>query len=402
MRIVSNFLETECGGTYMNTESTILLVSDDQQTNEYMLQALSQYPDFNQVVPSELTKEIDRIDPDVVILVNDAEESSLELIEYIHREYPQTIIVFVSDRQDFQLMRDASRAGAYDFFILPDEMNQFQDRLERILMLANEQREGRANSSATNLGLRRGRGQIYAFYSGKGGSGKTLLASTFAQTLKLESTAQVLLIDMNLQFGGVDMYLGLESNRSFADLQPVINELNENHIRNVCEKEPHSKLEILLSPRDAEIAEGLDDVFFTKLLRTCRRNYDFVIVDLPSNMTSNTYVALEESDVIYYVMNLDTPSLHVYKNVDHLFKRLGMDTSDRLQMIVNQTGRENELTSSDLKNFITSQVCAEVRRDIKGVQSFVNKGEPLRKETKQKRLTPVARDIRKWVLTILK
>lgn len=387
----------------MSTGSSILLVSDDKQISEQIIQqALQMYPNFQQAAPSEVKKEIDRISPDVVLLINPEDESGIELVQYIHSEYPDVIIVFIAKQQDFLLFRDASRAGANDFFVLPDELSQFSDRIERILLITKEQSVKSSQNSISTQGLLRGRGQIYSFYSGKGGSGSTLLSSTFAQTLKFESTAQVLFIDMNLQFGGADTYLGLESNRSLADLKPVINELNENHIRNVSEKEPFSKLEILLSPRDAEIAEGLNDDFFTKLLRACRRSYDFVIVDLPSNMTANTYVALEEADTIYYVMNLDTPSFQVFKHVEELFKRLGMDTEGRLQIVVNQKGRENEITPSDVKNLITTPVGAEVRRDIKGVQSFINKGEPLRKATKEKRLIPVAKDIRKWVLTILK
>lgn len=387
----------------MGTGSNILLVSDDKQISEQIIQlAFSMYPNLQQAAPSEVKIEIDRIAPNVVLLVNPEDESGIELVQYIHSEYPEVIIVFIAKQQEFLLFRDAFRAGATDFFVLPDEMSQFSDRIERILTIAQEQSKKNMPNLMANQGLRRGRGQIISFYSGKGGSGATLLASTFAQTLKLESTAQVLFIDMNLQFGGAEMYLGIESNRSLADLKPVINELNENHIRNVTEKESNSKMEILLSPRDAEIAESLNEDFFTKLLRACRRSYDFVVVDLPSNMTANTYVALEESDAIYYVINLDTPSLQVYKHVEDLFKRLGMGTEGRLQIIVNQKGRENELTPSDIKNLLTAPVVAEIRRDIKGVQPFINKGEPLRKQTKEKKLTSVAKDIRKWVLTILK
>jgi pilus assembly protein CpaE len=389
---------------FMSTESTILLVSDDKQiSDQIMAQALQQQPNVQHAAPSEVRKEIDRIDPAVVLLVNPEDESGVELVQYLHSEYPTIIVVFISKAQDFLLLRDASRAGATDFFVLPDEMSQFSERITRILLIAQEQNDDKVVPGiSSSQSLRRGRGQIYSFYSGKGGSGATLLASTFAQTLKLESTAQILLIDMNLQFGGAETYLGIESNRSLADLKPVINELNENHIRNVSEKEAHSKMEILLSPRDAEIAESLDEDFFTKLLRACRRSYDFVIVDLPSTMNSNTYVALEESDVINYVINLDTPSLQVFKHVEDLFKRLGMDTEGRLQVVVNQKGRENELTPSDIKNLIEAPVGAEVKRDLKGVQTFINKGEPLRKAPKEKKMTPVAKDIRKWVLTLLK
>ena len=387
----------------MSIERNILLISEENDLNEQISKQLHEsYPNLHKTTPLEVRKEIDRIAPDVVLILQSEEESGLDLIHYIHSEYESTIIMYIARKPDFQLLREVIRIGADDFFVLPDEMSAFNERFQRIMSMPRQEDVTKTQNMFSGQNMRRGRGQIISFYSGKGGSGCSLLASTFAQTLKFESTAQVLLIDMNLQFGGADMYLGIESNRSLADLKPVIEELNENHIRNVSEKEPFSKLEILLSPRDAEVAESLNEDFFTKLLRGCRRSYDYVIVDLPSSMNTNTYTALEESDLIYYVINLDTPSMQVYKYVNDLFKRLGMDTEERLKLVVNQKGRENELTPSDIKNFLVPQVAAEIRRDIKGVQSFVNKGEALRKEVKEKPLIPVAKDVRKWVLSILK
>lgn len=387
----------------MSADCKILLISDQEQMSEHLIQqALQTYPHVQQIAPTEVKIEIDRIAPDVVLLVQPEDGSGIELVQYIHSEMSSAIIVFITDKQDFLLLRDATRVGAVDFFVLPDETSQFRDRMERIVQAALQQNAIKSETAATGRGLRRGRGQIYTFFSGKGGSGCTLLATTYAQTFQLESTAQVLLIDLNLQYGGVETFLNIESNRSLADLQPVIDELNENHIRNVSEKEPYSKMELLLSPRDAEVAESISDQYVTKLIRACRRSYDFVIIDLPATMNAMTYTALEESDLIYYVMNLDMPSIRVYKRVEDLFKRLNVNTEGRMELVVNEKGRDNELNPSDLKNFMTVSVAAEVRRDLKGVQSAVNKGEPLRKQAKEKKITPVAKDIRKWVLSKLK
>lgn len=189
---------------------------------------------------------------------------------------------------------------------------------------------------------------------------------------------------MNLQFGGAETFLGTETTRSLIDLKSVIHEINENHIRNVTEKEPHSKLELLISPRDAELAEHIDEEYIIRLLRACRRSYDFIIIDLPSVMDENTYTVLEESDRIFYVMSLDTPSIRVFKYVDEVFNRLGVQTNERLEIIINEVGRENELTKKDLERFIDYPITAQIRRDIKGVQAAVNQGQPIRKEPKEK------------------
>ncbi|WP_433746726.1 AAA family ATPase [Falsibacillus pallidus] len=382
-------------------ENKLLIISEDEAMKDQLRLILSEYKKVDAIQYEDLKTEIDRMAPDIVFLVQPKDDSSVEAVQFIQSLNPMTVVVFISLTQDFNLLRGVTRAGASDFFVFPDEMTLLNSKLDSIIQSAVDRKKSAEEIAASSQSFTRGRGQIYSFYSGKGGSGRTLIASTFAQTLKLESTAQVLLIDFNLQFGGVETYLSIESNRSLADLTPVINELNESHIRNVSERENHSKLEVLLSPKDAEVAESLPDEFISRLLRTCRRSYDFVIVDLPVHMNEATYTALEESDKIYYVLNLDTPSLQVLKQVEQLFKRLGVEMDERFELIVNGIGKDNELNVGDIKNFLSLPIEAKLNRDSKGLQPLINKGEPLRKEANEKKITQFAKDIRKWVLSKL-
>lgn len=386
----------------MGADNEVLLVSDQEQINKHIVPQLPADWNVRHIKPTDLKAAMAEVPPDLVLLVQPTDGSGIEWVDIVHRELPTAVIVFITEQQDFMLLRDVTRAGATDFFVFPEELNQFAERITSIMQTAAQQLAAQAQTAVARQSLKRGTGQVYAFFSGKGGSGRTLLATTYAQTLKLESTAQVLLVDLNLQYGGVETFLSIESNRSLADLKPVIDELNTDHIRNVTETESHSKLELLLSPRDAEVAESITDDDIRKLVRACRRSYDFIILDLPAEMDAITFTALEESDLIYYVINPDTPSVRVYKHVEELFKRLGMDTEGRLQLVVNKKGRENELSAKDLKQFIDVSIGAEIRRDIKGVQSLVNRGEPLRRESRQKKMIPAARDVHKWVTAQLK
>ncbi|AST94164.1 MULTISPECIES: AAA family ATPase [Sutcliffiella] len=386
----------------MNEKMNILLVSEDELMINQLSNVFADEADLESVTFRELRTEFDRLEPDLVFIVQTEDEGAcVDAIEYCIGENPASVVVFIATYQDFNLLRTVTRAGAMDFFIFPDEWTLFNGRVDSILHMVRERKKQLIETSATNQSFKRGRGQIFSFYSGKGGSGRTLISTTFAQTLKFESTAQVLLLDLNLQYGGVETFLSIDSNRSVAHLIPVIEELNEGHIRNVTEREPYSKLEILLSPRDAETAESFTDAFFSKLLRTCRRSYDFVIVDLPTAMNEHTYTALEESDKIFYVLNLDTPAISMLKQVENLFTRLGIDMNERMQIILNEVGRDNEINPRDIKEIIKYPIQAQLRRDIKGVQMHINKSEPLRKEMNEKKIIPFAKDIRKWVLGMI-
>ncbi len=385
----------------MSEEIKILLVSDEEQALNNLTGIFSDYKNVETVNYRELRSELDRLAPDLVFLIESQDDVSVDSIDYIHTVNPYLLVVYIAFSQDFDKLRNVTRAGVDDYFVLPDENTMLYGRMDSIILMAEQRKKQLFETASTNQSFKRGRGKIFSFYSGKGGSGRTLLSSTFAQTLQLESTAQVLLIDLNLQFGGAETYLSIESNRSVADLLPVIEELNESHIRNVSEKEKYSKLEVLLSPRDAEVAENLPEGFFSKLLRTCRRSYDFVLVDLPTVMNVHTYAALEESDKIFYCLNLDAPSVSMLKQVEGLFLRLGIEAEGRMELVYNEVGRENEINPNDLKEVLAYPVAYKVPRDMKGVQAHINRNEPFRKEAGEKKLIPFAKSIKKWVSQIL-
>lgn len=394
------------GGRTMDNRVRILLISNDyNRSEELILQLNTDNAVIQAITSNEVAREVSRVMPHIVLLHAYDGNAATELIQHIQQESIdnfQPISFYLADQQDFSLFRNLVREGIQDYFVLPDELDSLNNRLQQAIHAVTEQLTSKKEAIATDHALKKRKGRIHSFYSGKGGVGKTLLSTLYAQTVKLESTADVLFIDLNMQYGGAETFLGVDRIRSYAELLPVMDELNESHIRNVAVKEPYSKLDLLLSPQDAEIEERMTDEHITRLLRTCSRAYDIVIVDIPSHMDAKAFSALEESEMIHYVMTLDTPSITLFKRVQDLFTRLRLDTEDRLQVVMNRLERSNELLPSDVNEFITFPVAAKIREDKKGVLPSINKGEPLRKEIKEKKLPAISKQVRKWVISQLK
>ena len=383
----------------MKNDVKALIVSDDPQLSAQLEPYLS-FCAVERSAPEEVKKEFDRIAPDLVLLSMQDQEAAVESIQYMMGLNPVVRIACIARQRDFDYLREVTRSGAIDYLVLPEELSLLTSRLPGIVQQIQQMKKSEKETS-TGHSFKKGRGQIYAFYSAKGGSGKTLVAGSFAQTLKFESTAQILLVDLNLQFGGMESLLNIESNRSLADLKPVIMELNENQIHNVTEREAYSHLEVLLSPADGEIAETITSDFIISLLRVCRRSFDFVIVDISAEMNTITYAALEEADRIFYVLNPDTPSIRMFKKAENLFFRLGMNMQDRLKMVYNKVGGANEIGPKDMEEFISYPVEATLRLDNKGVTPALNRGEPLRKESGEKKIPIFSKDVQKWVHGLL-
>lgn len=383
----------------MEQNLKVLLVSDNEVIHNQILNAISGTYNCQLVNTKDVSREINRDVQDIVIYVQPESDSAVESIQYIKSVSPSTLVIFISNSSDYTLLRNITKAGASEFFVYPEEHGLFVSRIPTIFQSYEDQKNKKEDTFSS---FTKGRGQILSIYSGSGGNGKSNLAAALAQTIKIESTAEVILVDLNLQFGGIETLLTIQSNRSIADLTPVIDELNESHIRNVSQKLDPSKLEVLVSPCDAEAAELITEEFLAKLLRTCRRSFDFVILDLPSYMNSLVVTALEESDRIFYVLTPDTPSLKVLKQFELISVRLGIELTSRTSIILNKVGKENEVQQRDIKNLLRFPISASVRLDNKGLQPYINKGEPVRKNVKERRMIPFAKDVKKWGLSLLK
>ncbi|WP_164491566.1 AAA family ATPase [Staphylospora marina] len=382
----------------MDADVNVLIVTEEGPIAADLLERLkSRFPRITRLHPGEVRREISRIQPDLVLLHEGPRKSELENIPLILKEIDKVEVVLLTESKDSIRVRDASRAGAFDVLFFPDEINALGDVLSRAI---KSLRSGKRMDSAKGVSTW-GRGQVIAFYSGKGGTGKSLVASTLAQTLQLESSSSVLLVDLNFQYGGVETFLGVDGGRSLHDLTPVLDELNDNHIRSVTVVERHSQMEVLVSPLDLSTAVNITEEHVERLLRAARLYYDYILVDVPTEMTPITYATLEEADRIFYVLNPDALSLRVLGRVLATFSSVGVDPEDRLQLVLNRVNRDSEITVKDIRHRFPYEVIAELRDDPKRVDQAVNRGKPLRTAQEDKNLGLFARDVQKLAKIIM-
>lgn len=382
----------------MGAQEKVLIISDDATLAEdFRSKVAAEFPQNQVIESSEVRREIVRLKPDIVLLHEQKEGTSIQLLPYISKEVPDALTIFITERRDPIRTRDVNRAGAFDILFLPDEIHALDD----VLSQAVKALKNKSAQEAAAATFSWAQGQVVTFYSGKGGSGRSLIASTLAQTIGLDSNASVLLVDLNLQYGGLETILKIDSGRNIFDLDPVLNELNDNHIRSVTTVEASSQIEVLPSPRNAEIAEQITEDHVQRLLRTARLYYDYILVDLPTEMTTLSYTVLEESDHIFYVMIPDMLSMSVFRTVLDLFSKLGIDPNDRLQMVLNRINRDTEISHKDVNRHFLFPVIANLREDSKKIQQLINQGGLVRNSRRERGISFFARDVQKlagWLL----
>ena len=199
-------------------------------------------------------------------------------------------IIITSKDYSTNTIIKAMRLGAREFLPKP----VIKEDLKRILSILLQE-EDFDNESAS---------KIITVYSNKGGIGKTTIASNLAYELAKTTRDKVALIDLNLQLGDISAFLNL--NPSF-DVAYVINNLidkKEDLILNAFEKYDNTNLFILADPNYIEESGSIKPQKIEDLFNTLKKIFPYIIVDMSSNIDSNSLKILDKSDWILLLIFL--------------------------------------------------------------------------------------------------
>ncbi|MCF6139553.1 AAA family ATPase [Pseudalkalibacillus berkeleyi] len=318
---------------------------------------------------------------------------SLKMIEEFTAP-ASSFIIGMSSERSFDEGRAWMRAGAYDVVVYPDEQSRLNDIISSVKGKVEKQKESFGDTTF-------GGGQVNAFYSAKGGSGKTLMASMIAQSLQIHHDKRVILIDLSAQFGGLETVYGVKDSRSYLDLQPVMQELSLNHIENVATKDEETGNYILLGPANPAKAEETSEELITKIIRTCRAHFDHVILDLPTAINTISFAGLNEATKIHYILNPDSLSLRSYKHANALFERFQLGNRGSLSILLNRVHPKSELGQKDVSKLIGKEIDASIRSDYFALQPYLNLGDSFYKKEKDKGQFKPAKDVRSYVEKVL-
>ena len=365
----------------------VVIVDDIAETRENIRKLLQFEPDVEVVGVARTGREaIDiskDVKPDVLLMdINMPDMDGIAATEIIRKMVPFTQIIILSIQNDPNYMRRAMLAGARDFLTKPPTIDELNSAIRRAGAMARDERAkvpqtGGIQSTRTGgsrpSGTPGAGGRVITFYSPKGGSGCTTLATNLAVCLNNEDTS-VLIVDANLQFGDVSVFLNEQGKNSILDLAPRADELDPDIINNVTIKHAQSGIRILAAPMKPEHADTVSGEQFSKVIKYLREIFSYVIVDTASSLTNITASAIDNSDLLILLTTQDIPSIKNSRLFLDEIDALGFDRK-RIIFVMNKfdkrIGITPEKVSENLKQEITSIIPYEER-----VIVSVNRGIP--------------------------
>jgi pilus assembly protein CpaE len=379
----------------------VLIVDDIAETRESIRRLLQFDASLEVAGMARTGKEAiqlsQQLKPDVVVMdINMPDMDGITATQEIKKKAAYIQVVILSVQSDSSYMRRAMLAGARDFLAKPPTIDELNDAVRRAGVLAQEERK-KSEQVLTALAAEGGKprtgglaaaGKVIAIYSPKGGTGRTTIAVNLAIALQSDED-KVALVDGNLQFGDVAVFLNEQGKNTVLDLAPRVDELDPDVVREVMVSHRGSGVDILASPPKPELAEKVTGEQFSKLLNYLRRIYSYIIVDTASQLTDAVQGALDVSDLIILVTTQDIPSV---KNCN-LFLSLADATGirrDHILFVMNRYDKRVSITPERVADILHEPISVVIPFDEKVVSYSVNRGVPFMRDNKTQ---PVGKSI---------
>jgi len=363
----------------------VLIVDDVAETRENIRKLLQFESDLEVVGAAnsgrsgiEAAKELR---PDVILMdINMPDMDGITATELIRQQNPASQVVILSVQGDPNYMRRAMLAGARDFLTKPPALDELTAAVRRAGKMAHQERAKTAvmpGMAGSGIALQAASGifgKVIVVYGPKGGTGTTTIAVNLAITLQSEET-RVALVDGNLQFGDVAVFMNEQVRNSILDLAPRAEELDPEVVNNVMLTHSASGVRLLAAPNRPEYAENVSGEQYGKVVKFLRTMFSYIIIDASSALTDIVLAAMDACDLVILITTQEIPAI---KNA-----RLFLDLADvlgikrkQILFVMNRFDKRIGITPEKVGESFKQEVAAVIPFEDRVVVPSVNRGVP--------------------------
>jgi pilus assembly protein CpaE len=300
---------------------------------------------------------------DVVVVASYGHDDGVtSMVDYAVKHRPDRPVVVMSEASPNGFLRQAFEAGAEDVITLPQTSEQVAFTLQKVIA----RKKGLAVPGKASAPL-------VAVLGPKGGTGKTLVATNLAVALA-QRDANVVLVDLDLQFGDIGLALGLSPEATMYDLMragpPFDHEKLDRHLI-----KHSSGVKVLIAPTRPDQASAVSIEFLREIYASLRTMCDAVIVDTPPGFTPEVIATIDVSAEICMVGMLDSLSLKNTKLGLETLDLMGYET-DHVSLVLNRADSRVGITPDDVSTIVGRAPDVSIPSD-REIPRSINEGTPI-------------------------
>ena len=298
-----------------------------------------------------------------VIEIERDPDKAYRLAEEISFNLPDVHLVMTSPRNDPELILRAMRVGAEEYLTQPlinEEVLRVFDAIRKKI--------------SVETAPARQRGKVIAITSNKGGAGTTTAATNVAANLAGRDKL-ICLVDLVLQFGSVTSFLNLDPSYTILDLVKVIRRAEPTFREDFLVKHA-SGVRVLAEPFRAGDARRITPADIDEILDILALAFDYIVIDTPKVFDDMLTTVLDKADVIFFLTEMDVPSLRSARRAFDLFQTMGVDVG-KIRLLLNRYVNNPIMNLETMEKALGMKVFWTLPNNYPVAVAAINQGLPI-------------------------
>jgi len=314
--------------------------------------------------------------PDIALVsLDDDPTKALALVAKLTQELPGTSTLVLSSSQEGSLILQAMRNGAKEFLNLPLNIEDFLAAMDRIQQTGGGNGDGRVRSS-----------QVITVTGVGGGVGCTSLAINLACILAQNERNSVALIDLDLALGDADVWLDIIPDYTIQDVAENISRLDYSLLKRSLTKHDCGAF-LLPRPVQMENTSNITPDELRRVLTLLKATFTHLVIDVSKSYGPLDLAAMESSDAVLLVSQLDLPCLRNVVRMMQFFDQ-NEELVEKIQIVINRLGLEDsQISVNKALETIGRDISWQIPNDYATMVDSRNNGVPLIARSQKAKVT---------------
>ena len=217
-------------------------------------------------------------------------------------------VILIAEDVSPSALHQLLREGGDEFVPYPLPESELARAIERVL--TKESTPERQGNEKGFKATGNHSGVIIPVHGLAGGTGATMMAVNMAWELaniEKEDPPKVCLLDLDFQFGSASTYLDLPRREAVLEMLTDTESMDSEAFMQAM-LTYGDKLHVLTAPMDMIPLDMITPADIGRVIEMASRNFDYVIIDMPSTMVEWSQTVLEMAHVYFAMIELDMRS----------------------------------------------------------------------------------------------
>ncbi len=330
----------------------------------------------------ELVKVVTARQPDLLLLTGfEGDAYLLKVLESLCSALPKaTVALYQAQVSPAQLV-ELMRAGVRDV-IADCQPTTVQHVVER--------------AAARLQSVQPLKSKVLGVITSKDGDWGSCVSANLGRSLAELSHARVLLIDLSLPFGDLDMYLTNQTDmKDLVDISAEAGRLDSSLLDSMVHHLTPN-LHLIVSPISFEKVLRVQPENIRRLIDIATRHYNYVVLDMGTALDQLCLSVLSQVDDICVVASSILPSIRRVSQILKLLKTLDYD-DETISVVVNRFDEKGPISQQEMEKVIGKSIRCHLALEHAAMQNSLLTGKSIMELEPNSKF---AQAIRAWALQI--